>query len=377
MAITGKGRCNITNVADIAEIIKNIPGNGKFLHSALRAFDNRAVVDFFEQCGVKTKVERGGRVFPASDRAADAVEAMTGRMAELGVEVVLEAAVQKLLLEGQKAVGAATKKGEVYRADAVIVAAGGASYPATGSAGDGAKLAARAGLSVTELLPALVPLETEEEWVKDAQGLSLRNVGLKVIIDGKKQADFFGEMMFTHFGITGPMVLTAGRNIVLALKENKFAEAEIDLKPALDETKLDGRLLRDFDKYKKKELKNSMGDLLPAKLIAPVIDASYIDPAKTAGQITKEERRRLINALKHLTLTITRPRPIAEAIVTMGGVAVKEINPKTMAAKRVSGLYFAGEVLDIDGYTGGFNLQAAFSTGRAAGFYAAKEGMEE
>lgn len=367
MLITGKGRCNITNVAEIPELIKNIPGNGKFLHSCLQAYDNEDVQLFFQGLEVPTKVERGGRVFPVSDKAADVVEAMVLKLHELGVELITDVKATGLLLENGKAAGVATADGNNYYGEAVIVATGGASYPGTGSTGDGFKLAAQAGHKVIKPLPALVPLETEDEWAWELQGLSLKNVKATLLADGEKVNDMFGEMLFTHFGVSGPIILSLSRQAAQLLNEGKFLELELDLKPALSAEKLDDRILRDFEKYQKKEIKNGMKDLLPGRLIEPVLDAAYLKPDRMINTITREERNRLVQTLKGLSMVISGTRPIAEAIVTAGGVDVKEINPKTMESKLVKNLFFVGEVTDVDGYTGGFNLQAAFSMGAAAG----------
>ena len=371
MLITGKGRCNLTNRAEIPELIKNMTGNGSFLHSTIRSFDNDAVIDFFEAKGVPVKVERGGRVFPVSDQAADIVSALTETMYQLGVEVRMKAAVKRILTEADKVCGVELEDGNIVAADAVILAAGGASYPATGSDGDGAKLAAATGHTVVPLRPSLVPLEVEEEWIKEVQGLSLRNVRLTALADGEKMEEEFGEMMFAHFGVTGPVILSLSRQIAAALDKKSFVEIVINLKPALTPEVLDRRVQRDFEKFIRKQLKNAMHDLLPSKLIQPVLDLAYLDGEKEVHQVTREERIRLVAVLQHLTLTVTRTRPLAEAIVTAGGVSIKEIHPKTMESKLVKHLYFAGEVIDVDGYTGGYNLQAAFSTGAAAGQYAA------
>ncbi len=374
MLITGKGRCNITNAADIPEIIANIPGNGAFLNSSLRAFDNQDVVRFFEDAGVPTKVERGNRVFPRSDRAGDAVDAMIQRLHELGVGILTETAVREILAEGGEVRGVVTERGRTYPAGAVILAVGGASYPGTGSDGDGYRMAKKLGHRVTEILPALVPLETEEEWVREAQGLSLRNVKVALLAEGKKMAELFGEMMFAHFGVTGPVILSLSRRAARLLSEGAFVELLLNLKPALSPETLDARVQRDLAKYMRKHLKNALQDLLPGKMIHPVLDAAYLDPERPAHGITQEERGRLVYALQHLPLTVTGTRPLAEAIVTAGGVSVKEINPKTMESKLVKGLYFAGEVVDVDAYTGGYNLQAAFSMGAAAGCWSAWNG---
>lgn len=377
MLITGKGRCNITNGAEVPEIIANVLGNGAFLHSSLRAFDNRAVIRFFEEAGVPTKEERGRRIFPQSDRASDVVDALEGKLHELGVSIRRETPVKEILVQEGRAVGIRTSTGQEYDGDAVILAVGGASYPGTGSTGDGYAMAKRLGHSIARILPSLVPLETEEEWVKEAQGLSLRNVQVTLLADGKKKAELFGEMMFAHFGVTGPIILSLSREAAQLLAEGRLVELLLNLKPALTPETLDGRVQRDFAKYHRKQLKNGLHDLLPGKLIEPVLDAAYLDPEKPIHQVTQEERGRLVKALRQLPLTVTRTRPLSEAIVTAGGVSVKEINPKTMESKLVENLYFAGEVVDVDAYTGGYNLQAAFSMGAAAGCWSAwKDGTE-
>ena len=367
MLITGKGRCNITNTAEIPELIKNIPGNGKFLNSCIRAFDNEDVQYFFNGLEVPTKVERGGRVFPVSDRAADVVQAMVLRLYELGVKVRTGERVAEILVEDSKAIGVKTEAGEVYSGQAVILATGGASYPGTGSTGDGFAMARQIGHEIKLPLPSLVPLEVEEEWVPELQGLSLRNVRVYLMAEENKVADMFGEMLFTHFGVSGPVILSLSRQAAQLLAAGNFVELLIDLKPALSFEQLDARIVRDFEKYQRKEMKNALKDLLPGRLIAPVLDGAYIEPDRMVNSITKEERHRLANTLKGLIVTITRTRPIAEAIVTAGGISVKEINPKTMESKIVKNLYLAGEVVDVDGFTGGYNLQAAFSMGAAAG----------
>ncbi len=369
LGITGKGRCNLTNAADVDEVVKNLPGNGKFLYSALRNFTPADTVSFFEGLGVAAKVERGGRVFPVSDDAKEVIDALTRRLAELGVNVRTNSPVTDILAENKKIVGVEVG-GQIFKADVVILATGGASYPATGSTGDGFKFARRLGHTVTELLPALVPLETEED-VKALQGLSLRNVRVKLLADGKKIAELFGEMLFTHFGVSGPIILTLSRQAAKLLAEKKFVELEINLKPALTPEQLDARILRDFDKFKRKAIKNALGDLLPAKLIPPILDLAYLPEDKRVDAITVAERRRLIENLRGMSLTITRTRPIAEAIVTSGGVSTKELDPRTMQSKIIDGLYIVGEVADVDGFTGGFNLQAAWAMGNAAGTFAA------
>ena len=367
MLITGKGRCNITNTAEIPELIKNIPGNGKFLNSCIRAFDNADVQYFFNELDVPTKVERGGRVFPVSDRAADAVNAMVVRLHELGVKLRVESRVSDIIVENNRAVGVKTDSGKVFSGDVVILATGGASYPGTGSTGDGYVMAQAIGHEVTPLLPSLVPLELEEEWVSELQGLSLRNVRVALMADEKKVTDLFGEMLFTHYGASGPVVLSLSRDVARLLAEGRFVELMIDLKPALSFEQLDNRIVRDLEKYQRKEMKNAMKDLLPGRLIMPVLDGAYIAPDRMANSVTRAERHRLVNVLKGLIVTVTKTRPISEAIVTAGGVSVKEINPKTMESRLIKKLYFAGEVVDVDAFTGGYNLQAAFSMGAAAG----------
>lgn len=377
MLITGKGRCNITNVAEVPELIKNIPGNGKFLNSCIRAFDNEDVQYFFNEIEVPTKVERGGRVFPVSDKAADVVDAMVLQLHELGVKLYTEVKVSDILVQDNKAVGVKTDDGQKFEAEAVIIATGGSSYPGTGSTGDGYKMADKIGHKVVTPLPALVPLELEEEWVKDLQGLSLKNVRVTLFADEKRITDMFGEMLFTHFGVSGPIILSLSRKTAQLLDEDSFVELMIDLKPALTFEQLDARVLRDFEKYQRKEMKNALKDLLPGRLIPPVLDGAYIEPDRMVNSITKEERHRLVNVLKGLLVTVTKTRPIAEAIVTAGGVDVKEINPKTMESKLIKNLYFAGEVVDVDAYTGGYNLQAAFSMGAAAGNWSVWNDEEE
>ena len=367
MMITGKGRCNITNAADVPEIIRNIHGNGAFLNSSMRTFDNQDVMEFFRQQGVPVKVERGNRVFPVSDKAQDAVDAMVHRLHELGVKIELEMPVADILTQDGRVAGVRTKSGAHYKANAVILAVGGASYPGTGSTGDGYEMAKKLGHTIVPLRPSLVPLETEEEWVKDLQGLSLRNVRVTLLANNEKVQEMFGEMMFTHFGVTGPIILSLSRKAAECLAAGKYVELEINLKPALTPEKLDARIQRDFDKYIRKSLKNGLVDLLPHKMIEPLLDYAFLDPDRPVNQVTAAERHRLVEVLQHLILIVTKTRPLSEAIVTAGGVSVREINPKTMESKLVSGLYFAGEVTDVDAYTGGYNLQAAFSMGNAAG----------
>jgi len=372
--ITGKGRCNVTNIADKQTIIKNMPGNGSFIYSALHSFDNQDMIDFLQQHGVMTKVERGGRVFPVSDQAKDVVEAFRVAFKELGIEVVTGQAVKRILVHNGVVTGVLVGNNVKYAADAVILATGGASYPGTGSTGDGYRMSETLGHSIVPLKPSLVPLEVGEDWIGELQGLSLKNVEASVVFDGKKMADDFGEMLFTHYGLSGPIILSLSKKVAELLKEQSGKEIllTINLKPALTAEVLDKRIQRDFEKFARKQLKNSLGELLPAKMINVIIDLAHLDPDKFIHQITKAERARLQEQITNLTFTITGTRSISEAIVTAGGVHVKEINPKTMESKLVAGLYFAGEVIDIDGYTGGFNLQAAFSTGYVAGQHAAE-----
>lgn len=370
LSITGKGRCNLTNAADTQEIIKNIPGNGKFLNSVLNNFTSNDTINFFESLGLKTKIERGNRIFPESDNAAEVIEVLTRKLADLKISVRLNSLVENIISDNKKILGVEVK-GRFFDCDAVILATGGASYPATGSTGDGFNFAKNLGHTVTEILPALVPLETEEDFVQELQGLSLKNVRVTLKADEKIAAEIFGEMLFTHFGISGPIILTISRQVAKLLAEKKFVEVLINLKPALTPEQLDARILRDFEKFKGKIVKNAMVELLPQKLIPVILDLSYIDEDKKVDEITKSERQNLVEILRGLPLTISATRPISEAIVTAGGVSIKEVNPKTMESKLIENLFFAGEVLDIDGNTGGFNLQAAWAMGKAAGTFAA------
>ena len=373
LLITGKGRCNITNAADVPEFIKNMPGNGSFLYSAFHAFTNDDIRAFLERYGVATKVERGGRVFPASDKAADVVGAFLEALHGLRVKVIYGQTVKKIMIDDGAAAGAVTRQNQTYPADVVILAAGGASYPGTGSSGDGYEMAGETGHTIVPLRPSLVPLEVEEEWVKDLQGLSLKNVKATVMQNEKKIADEFGEMLFTHYGLSGPIILSLSKFVAALDRNAGEISIAINLKPALTEEILDKRLQRDFDKFNRRQIGNALNELLPSKLIPVIIDLAFLDPEKPVHQITKPERMRLLTLLTRLTFTIRGPRPIAEAIVTAGGVSTKEINPRTMQSKLIRNLFFAGEVIDIDGYTGGYNLQAAFSSGYVAGKYAAQQ----
>ena len=366
MLITGKGRCNITNAGELQDIINNIPGNGRFLNSALRQFSNDDIVCLLECNGLETKVERGNRVFPVSDKAKDVVDTLVKIYTDYGGKLLTDCKVTEIVVKDGVATGVKTTNG-FFAADKIILAAGGASYPGTGSDGGGAKLAAKVGHSIVPLKPSLVPLVSDYAYVDDLQGLSLRNVRATLYGDGKKLTDDFGEMLFTHFGVSGPIILSLSNMAAEALHKGMEVELAIDLKPALSEEKLDARIQRDFATYSRKQLVNGMKDLLPQRLIPVVCDMAYLDEEKFINQISREERKRLVDTLKRFVVPITGTRPIAEAIVTAGGVSVKEINPKTMESKLINGLYFAGEVMDVDGYTGGFNLQAAFSSGYAAG----------
>ena len=370
MGITGKGRCNITNACDMSEFIKNTPGNGKFLYGAYERFTNEDLLQLLHDAGLETKVERGGRVFPASDSALDVRNTFMKLMKQYGVDVHLEEPVKKILVDDGTVTGVVTDK-ETYHADAVVIATGGKSYPATGSTGDGYILASQVGHKITDIRPSLVPIVTEESWVKDLMGLSLRNVELSVIAKNKVQATMFGEMMFTHFGITGPIVLSLSHTVGKLMRKKNIGTIglDINLKPALSPETLDKRLQKDFDLYSKKQLINGMKDLLPSRLIPLIIELAGIDPQKPINQISKEERQQIGYMLQHMPLTVKGLRPVEEAIVTAGGISLKEFNPKTMESKLVKGLYGAGEVLDIDAFTGGYNLQAAFSTGYVAAMH--------
>ena len=370
MGITGKGRCNITNACDMSDFIKNTPGNGKFLYGAYERFTNEDLVQLLHDAGLEIKVERGGRVFPASDSALDVRNTFMKLMKHYGVDVHLEEPVKKLLVDDGVVTGVVTDK-ETYHADAVVIATGGKSYPATGSTGDGYMLAAQVGHKITDIRPSLVPIVTEESWVKDLMGLSLRNVELSVVAKNKVQAKMFGEMMFTHFGVTGPIVLSLSHTVGKLMRKKNIGTIglDINLKPALSPETLDKRLQKDFDLYSKKQLINGMKDLLPSRLIPLIIELAGIDPQKPINQISKEERQQIGYMLQHMPLTVKGLRPVEEAIVTAGGISLKEFNPKTMESKLVKGLYGAGEVLDIDAFTGGYNLQAAFSTGYVAAMH--------
>lgn len=364
--ISGKGRCNITNSTDIEGLIENTPGNGNFLYSAFYTFSNADLIELLNRYGLETKVERGGRVFPVSDRAKDVVDTLQKYLKDTGVKVLLNAPVAEIITSDGYVKGVKLKDGRKIDCDSVVLSTGGASYPGTGSTGDGYKIAKKLGHEVVKLRPSLVPLIVSEKWIGELQGLSLKNVAVTLVNEkGKKIYTDFGEMLFTHYGVSGPIILSSSRHILDY--DFKGVTLVIDLKPALSEEKLDERIQRDFEKFSRKQFKNSLDELLPQKLISVVINLSGISPDKFVNQITKEERRNLVRVLKNFKLTIVGARPIDEAIVTAGGISTNEINPSTMESKLVKGLFFAGEVIDIDAYTGGFNLTIAFSTGYLAG----------
>ncbi|MDD3395443.1 MAG: NAD(P)/FAD-dependent oxidoreductase [Anaerotignum sp.] len=366
LLITGKGRCNLTNDCDVETLLENIPGNPYFMYSAFYHLDSPQTQELFHRLGLQTKVERGRRVFPVSDKSLDVVIAMEQYLRENKVKLHLDSPVEEILISDGKAVGVRLNKGIVVEADAVIVATGGLSYPATGSTGDGYRFAKKAGHQVTKLFPSLVPLKTEEEWCKDLMGLSLRNISIQVKNkNGKTVFEEFGEMLFTHYGVSGPVILSASRHLILSMNEGY--RLFIDLKPAMDEKKLDMRLLRDFEKYANRDFINALDDLLPKKLIPVIIALSGIAPDKKVNNIAKEERKRLLSLLKALPLTVTGTAGFHEAVITCGGIFVDEIDPSTMESKFVKNLHFVGEVLDVDAYTGGYNLQIAFSSGYTAG----------
>lgn len=364
--ITGKGRCNVTNACATEELFQNVVHNPKFLYSAFYTFSNYAMMDLLEECGCPLKTERGNRVFPVSDKSSDVIRALSRRMQKLNVEVFLHTEVKGILQEIGRCVGVRLASGETVYCDAVIVATGGLSYPATGSTGDGYRFAEAAGHTVTELSPALVPFEVAEPTAKQLQGLSLKNIEATVYSGKKRLYREFGEMLFTHFGVSGPVLLSASSYAAAELKKGPLT-LSIDLKPALSEEQLDARLLRDFEEVINKQFKNALVHLFPAKLVPVIVERSGISPEKKVNEITKEERRRIITETKNFCLTLTGLRGYNEAIITQGGVSVKEVDPASMESKLLPGLYFAGEVLDLDAVTGGFNLQIAWSTGTVAG----------
>lgn len=381
--ITGKGRCNLTNASDLDQVFSNIISNPKFLYSAIYGFDNQACMDFFANSGLKMKVERGNRVFPASDHSSDVIRTLEKKLKELHVDIRLNTRIRDLLLEpvkeaevqcenekkagAQSAIkGVADENNHKYSADAVILATGGVSYETTGATGEGIRLAEKCGHRITDLYPALVPLVTKEDWCKDLMGLSLKNVNVKVKNGKKVLFDEFGEMLFTHFGVSGPLILSASSKINRILVKQNL-QMFIDLKPALTEEQLQKRLIRDFEQNCHKQFKNALNGLFPGRMIPVMIRLSSIDPDKKVCEISKGERLAFGNCIKALPLTITGTGDFREAIVTKGGVSVKDIHPSTMESKVVKGLYFAGEMIDVDALTGGYNLQIAWSTGHLAG----------
>ena len=361
--ITGKGRCNVTNAVDMETLLGSVCTNSKFLYSAFYGYDNQAIVSFLESAGCPLKTERGDRVFPVSDHSSDVIAAFQRELKKRDAEIHLNNEVKGLCVENGQVAGVILKNGEKILAEHVIVCTGGLSYPSTGSTGDGYRFAEETGHSVTERSPALVPLNTGEEWCGQLMGLSLKNVSV-TMTDGKRTLyEGFGEMLFTHFGVSGPLILTASSYY----NKSKGAMLYIDLKPAMSEEQLDKRILRDFEENKNRQFKNSLGGLFPVKLIPVMLELSGIDPEKKVNEVTREERRSFVRLIKRVPLTVTGTRGFEEAIITRGGVSVRDINPSTMESKKIRGLYFAGEVLDVDALTGGFNLQIAWSTGHLAG----------
>ena len=389
LLITGKGRCNITSSLNIGDFIENIPGNGKFLYSSFQNFNNKDIINLLKKHGLNVKEERGNRIFPVTDKSKDVLDALKEELKELNVEIRTNLKVKDIDILDSKVVGVILENGEKLKADKIILATGGKSYPLTGSTGDGYEIAKKLGHSIKDIKPSLVPItaknydETEKyilesiyknslNLCKNLQGLSLKNVNIKIKDKNKTIYEDFGEMIFTHFGVSGPTILSASAHLLREKNiDEKFKLGDIkliiDLKPALTYEKLDLRIRRDFDKEKNKQFKNSLDELLPKKIIDVIINLSKINPNKKVNEVTKQERLELVKILKEFTITINGFRPIEEAIVTAGGINIKEINPKTLESKIVSGLYFAGEIIDVDAYTGGFNLQIAYSTGYTAG----------
>ena len=376
LLITGKGRCNITSSLYMSEFIKNTPGNGQFLYSAFQNYTNTDIIDFLKNQGLEVKEERGNRIFPVTDKSIDVLNCFKSKINELKIKKLFNTRVQKILVQNGEVLGVRTEK-EIIQTDKIILATGGKSYPLTGSTGDGYLIVKNIGHKVTEIRPSLVPLVIyEKNECKEMQGLSLRNVGIKIIDESKNKLIYedFGEMIFTHFGISGPTILSGSAHLVRykeidnLMKEQKI-KLQIDLKPALTEEQLDERILRDFKEFKNKQFKHALDKLLSQKMIPIVIEKTKINEEKRVNEITKEERRNLVKVLKKFELTIKDFRPVEEAIITSGGINIKEINPKTMESKLVKGLYFAGEIIDVDSYTGGFNLQIAYSTGYTAGMH--------
>ena len=364
--ITGKGRCNITNSSDIDVLFQNVVSNRKFLYSAFYACDNQQVMSFFENHGLKIKVERGNRVFPVSDHSSDVIQTLAKVLKQAGVHVMLHTQVNHLVVENEKIAGVLLKDSTKMEADAVILATGGLSYPSTGSTGDGHRFARETGHKLVTCTPSLVPFECKEMWIKKLQGLSLKNTAITIWNGKKKLYEDFGEMLFTHFGVSGPMILSASGSIPAKQLQNEL-QLVMDLKPALTEEQLDKRVLRDFEENINKSFKNVVGKLLPSKLVPVIIDLCGISEEKKVNEISREERRHFVHLMKHLPCTITGVRGWNEAIITKGGVSVKDINPSTMESKIISGLFMCGELLDLDALTGGYNLQIAWSTGYLAG----------
>ena len=373
LLITGKGRCNITSSLEIKDFIENIPGNGRFLYSAFENFTNNDIVNMLEKEGVKVKEERGNRIFPVSDRSVDVLDAFIRILKKLKVKIQTNSKVQEIIVNDNIICGVKLENGKVINANKVIIATGGKSYPLTGSTGDGYKMAQKCGIEVTNIRGSIIPIEAEKVCSR-MQGVSLRNVGILIEDKSKNKKIYedFGELMFTHFGVSGPTILSSSahliryKNIDELMSDGKIV-LKIDLKPALTEEQLNNRVLRDFEEFKNKKFQNSLDKLLPQKLIPVIIEKSKINPDKKVNEITKEERKKLIEVLKCFEIKLTKFRPIEEGIVTAGGIKISEINPKTMESKKIKGLYFAGEVIDVDAYTGGFNLQIAYSTGYTAG----------
>ena len=375
--ITGKGRCNITNASEIEDLFSAVISNPKFLYSGFYSFTNDQVIHFFEELGVATKIERGNRVFPVSDHSSDVIAALAREMQHLKVKVQLHCEVKELLINNEREIkGVRLANGKKMTADAVVVATGGISYPSTGSTGDGYRFARNCGHKVTELFPSLVPMEVKEWYAKELQGLSLNNIEIHTTDGKKKLYDEFGEMLFTHYGVTGPVILSAS-SIVGKTLEKKELVLHIDLKPALTKEQLDKRLLREFEANHNKQFKNAIDSLLPAKLRPVIIELSGIEEEKKVHEITKEERLNLLRLIKDFHMTLTGLRGYNEAIITKGGISVKEIDPGTMESKLIKNLYFAGEVLDLDAVTGGYNLQIAWSTGYLAGISAGQDKLFE
>ncbi len=363
--ITGKGRCNVTNACSRDEFFENVVSNPKFLYSAFSQFNNEDLMKLIEDNGTPLKTERGNRVFPVSDHSSDIIKALNNALKQAHVDIKLNTSIKSILFDSQRVAGVRTDNGKIIKGDKVIVATGGISYKSTGSTGDGLRWAGESGHRISSLKPALVPLETKEKWPSELTGLSLKNVTLSLFIKDKLKYKEMGEMLFTHFGISGPLVLTSSS--ILACSDEKDVKVFIDLKPALSDEEFDARLIRELQEGNKKDLKNILGNIYPVKLGLKICELAGVDIYKKCNELTKEERKKILEYTKRLPLTIKGTRDYDEAIITHGGVSVKDINPKTMESKLIKGLYFAGEVMDVDAFTGGFNLQIAFSTGYLAG----------